>query len=162
MKALSLRQPWAWAVVHGGKRIENRTWRPAKPYGQRLVIHAARTWGTRQKEDLAWIQDNMKLIVPDNLPLGYFVGVATVADCHPNGPEPEDPWAIACKRCWRQASVAACQASPKVCTSGKCSYGWLLDDVVALAEPVPGRGALGLFPVPELALRQILAQLEGR
>lgn len=26
MKGLSLRQPWAWAVVHAGKTIENRRW----------------------------------------------------------------------------------------------------------------------------------------
>jgi len=26
MKALSLRQPWAWLVLHGGKDIENRVW----------------------------------------------------------------------------------------------------------------------------------------
>ena len=28
MKILTLRQPWAWMVVHGGKRIENRAWQP--------------------------------------------------------------------------------------------------------------------------------------
>jgi len=27
MKALSIQQPWAWAVVHAGKDIENRSWR---------------------------------------------------------------------------------------------------------------------------------------
>lgn len=26
MKALTLRQPWAWLVIHGWKNIENRTW----------------------------------------------------------------------------------------------------------------------------------------
>ena len=26
MKALSLRQPFAWAVIHGGKDVENRSW----------------------------------------------------------------------------------------------------------------------------------------
>jgi hypothetical protein len=26
VKGLSLRQPWAWAVVHAGKTIENRRW----------------------------------------------------------------------------------------------------------------------------------------
>ena len=26
MKALSARQPWAWAIIHAGKDIENRTW----------------------------------------------------------------------------------------------------------------------------------------
>lgn len=26
MKALSIRQPWAWLIIHGGKDVENRTW----------------------------------------------------------------------------------------------------------------------------------------
>ena len=26
MKALSIRQPWAWLIVHGYKDIENRSW----------------------------------------------------------------------------------------------------------------------------------------
>ena len=25
MRALTLRQPWSWAVAHAGKRVENRT-----------------------------------------------------------------------------------------------------------------------------------------
>lgn len=24
MKAISVRQPWAWLIIHGGKDIENR------------------------------------------------------------------------------------------------------------------------------------------
>lgn len=24
--ALSVRQPWAWAIIHAGKDIENRSW----------------------------------------------------------------------------------------------------------------------------------------
>ena len=26
MKAVSIRQPWAWAIIHAGKDIENRKW----------------------------------------------------------------------------------------------------------------------------------------
>jgi hypothetical protein len=26
MKALTIKQPWAWAIVHAGKDIENRSW----------------------------------------------------------------------------------------------------------------------------------------
>ena len=26
MKCLSIRQPWAWAIIHAGKDIENRCW----------------------------------------------------------------------------------------------------------------------------------------
>lgn len=39
MKALSVRQPWAWLIVHGGKDIENRTWRT--DYRGPLLIHAS-------------------------------------------------------------------------------------------------------------------------
>lgn len=40
MKALSLTQPWAWLVVHGGKTIENRVWNTK--FRGRFLIHAAR------------------------------------------------------------------------------------------------------------------------
>ena len=41
MKALSVCQPWAWAIVHGIKKVENR-WRPTRHRGP-LVIHASRS-----------------------------------------------------------------------------------------------------------------------
>ena len=37
-KALSVRQPWAWAILHGGKNVENRSW-PTRHRG-RIWIHA--------------------------------------------------------------------------------------------------------------------------
>lgn len=40
MKALSIRQPWAWLIIHGGKDIENRTWH-TKLRG-RFMVHAAK------------------------------------------------------------------------------------------------------------------------
>ncbi len=42
MKALTVRQPWAWAIVHGGKDVENRV--QAWSYRGPLAIHAAATW----------------------------------------------------------------------------------------------------------------------
>ncbi|MQA14935.1 MAG: ASCH domain-containing protein [Pseudonocardiaceae bacterium] len=41
MRALSIRQPWAWAILHAGKDVENRSW-PIR-HRERLVIHAAKT-----------------------------------------------------------------------------------------------------------------------
>ena len=38
MKAISIRQPWAWLVVNRHKDIENRSW-PTKFRG-RLLVHA--------------------------------------------------------------------------------------------------------------------------
>lgn len=31
MKALSIRQPWAWAIIHAGKPVENRDWQDDGP-----------------------------------------------------------------------------------------------------------------------------------
>lgn len=39
MKALSIRQPWAWLIIHGGKDIENRSWH-TKRRG-RFLVHAS-------------------------------------------------------------------------------------------------------------------------
>ena len=38
-----MRQPWPWAILHAGKRIENRTWAPpVEMIGQRFLLHAAK------------------------------------------------------------------------------------------------------------------------
>lgn len=44
MKALSIRQPWAWLIVNGFKDIENRTW--YTNYTGPVLIHAgaSMTW----------------------------------------------------------------------------------------------------------------------
>lgn len=42
MKALSIKQPWAYLIASGTKGIENRTWKcPEKYIGQRVLIHAS-------------------------------------------------------------------------------------------------------------------------
>lgn len=40
MKALSVRPPWAWAIAHAGKRIENRSRRTT--YRGPIAIHASK------------------------------------------------------------------------------------------------------------------------
>lgn len=39
MKAISIRQPWAWLIVNGFKDIENRSWRTK--YRGPVLIHAS-------------------------------------------------------------------------------------------------------------------------
>jgi hypothetical protein len=41
MKALSIQQPWAWAIIHAGKRVENRTW--STRFRGPFFIHAGKT-----------------------------------------------------------------------------------------------------------------------
>ena len=54
-KALSIRQPWAWAIIHAGKDVENRSEAAVKvmagAVGQRIFIHAARTFSRAAFEE---------------------------------------------------------------------------------------------------------------
>ena len=43
--ALSVRQPWAWAIIHAGKDIENRSWQAVNrglDQRGRIAVHAAK------------------------------------------------------------------------------------------------------------------------
>ena len=75
MKALSIQQPWAWAILHAGKDIENRSW-PTNFRG-RILIHAG------QKLDLNGIDFllDRKLDVPLCPEMGGIVGSVEIADC---------------------------------------------------------------------------------
>ena len=54
MRAISVRQPHAWAIIHGGKDVENRSQRAAlrfKPaIGERMLIHASKTMTAAEYE----------------------------------------------------------------------------------------------------------------
>ena len=41
MRVLTVRQPWAWAIIHGGKDVENRTRNLAGAYRGPVAIHVA-------------------------------------------------------------------------------------------------------------------------
>jgi hypothetical protein len=73
MKALTIRQPWAGAIAHQTKRVENRTWKlPAKHHGARILIHAGAE------------PDRAAIVYGEHLAVySAIVAVATLTDdCH--------------------------------------------------------------------------------
>jgi hypothetical protein len=84
-RALSIRQPWAWAILHAGKTIENRTW-PTKYRGP-LLLHA----GQRQDPEGWAALEAMKLELPLSVQTGGIVGAVDLIDCVRNDPS---EWAI--------------------------------------------------------------------
>lgn len=72
MKALTIRQPWAGAIAHGTKRVENRSWKlPAKQLGERILIHA----GARPDKTAQVYGDHLDVY-------SAIIATAVVTDCH--------------------------------------------------------------------------------
>ena len=76
MKTLSIQQPWAWAILHGGKDIENRDW--PTPVRGRILIHAGKKF---DKDECSYIEGNFGVAVPTDLPTGGIVGSVEIVDC---------------------------------------------------------------------------------
>lgn len=133
IRVISVTAWWAWAIVHAGKDIENRTW--STSYRGPLLIHASKTV---LDEDLEIIDSILMEINPSldpdlrhrpGPPAGGIVGRCTLADCVTRH---DSPWFFGL-------------------------YGFVLTDVQATPF-IPMRGRLGIFNAPA----DVLAQLETR
>ena len=84
--ALSVRQPWAWAIVPGGKDFENRDWRKPNPglaFRGRVAIHAS-TGMTRDEYESAadFMRHSCGVVAPQPhlLVRGGIIGSVDVVD----------------------------------------------------------------------------------
>ncbi len=75
LRAISVRQPWAYAIMHRGKDIENKPMRT--DYRGPILIHASLTVESREARKLK--------LDPDGLPTGVIIGVVEIFDCVRNG-----------------------------------------------------------------------------
>ena len=87
MKAISIRQPWAWLIVNGYKDIENRSWRTK--YRGQVLIHASQGVKKSEYERAKELTDLLGITLPTSFETGGIVGVATITDCVEQS---ESPW----------------------------------------------------------------------
>lgn len=124
MKALSIRQPWAWLILNAGKDVENRQWWTS--FRGRFYIHAAK--GMTRDEylngALTLEEIDSRIVLPpfEALERGGIVGTAHLTACVKAS---ESPWFFG-------------------------DYGFELRDVLPLPFR-PYKGALGFFEVPDSA-----------
>jgi hypothetical protein len=84
--ALSVRQPWAWAIMHAGKEIENRDWRPTDPGLHQRVLVAVHVSKTMTRAYYAEAADVMRqgldIICPPaiDLPRGGIICTVEIVD----------------------------------------------------------------------------------
>jgi hypothetical protein len=146
MKAITICQPWAWAIIHGPKRYENRTW-PASYRGP-LLIHAGKSrawlegeepgdWPTLYGIPFDWpTLYGIPFPGRGELVFGAIIGLVDLVDvvqpAQAGGdPFAEGPW------CWRLEN-------PRT------------------VEPIPWRGSLSFFEVPDELVRQATSRLTAQ
>lgn len=148
MKALTIRQPYAWAIAAGMKPVENRTWNTY--HEGPLAIHAAAGVGAKWEFEaaVARVADLMgyrdATVLAGCQVRGAVVAVARLAD-------------VCSAARYRPWSVRdACDCGPWAV--GEHRH-FKLAHVRPLPEPVPVIGSLGLWRLPVAVESAVRAQL---
>jgi hypothetical protein len=139
MKAISIQQPWAWALFHG-KPVENRTWRT--DYRGDLLIHASKVF---DMDGFKWLRSHGYLLddrgaeiirsdkilgyygnnIPSWFDLGCIIGKVNMVDCVVHHPE---EWFFG-------------------------PYGHVYANPIEFKTPIPFKGKLKFFDVPDELIR---------
>jgi len=87
-KALSLRQPWAWLMIHGPKDIENRPLR--WKFRGRILVHAAAGMTRQEYYEAVRFAAERGVTVPPmaELARGGIIGEMTITGCYTAHPSP--------------------------------------------------------------------------
>ncbi|KQR97674.1 MAG: hypothetical protein J0I33_07650 [Microbacterium ginsengisoli] len=147
MRILTVRQPWAWAIIHGGKDVENRTRNIAGSYRGPVAIHVSGRFAedvdspalddaTERWHDQPEADCNRH---PWRLNVGKTIGLVDLVDVHQG---------------------ADCWDTPSFC-SPWADGPWHLSlaNPRPLIEPIPFKGALGLRHLDDDTTARILAQI---
>jgi hypothetical protein len=175
MKSLSLTQPWATLVALGAKTIETRSW--ATRYRGPLAIHAAKGYGpggrrgyfSRCQYDPFKASLGQHLRILDNYncfaaPLGAIVAVCELtAIARVDYYEPQ----IGVVGLWRGPFLNFGDHGEMLPGEPELSFGdysvgrfiWRFANIHALPEPVPCRGARGLWNLDAATLAAVEGQL---
>lgn len=128
MKALTVCQPYAHLIVRGDKLVENREW-PTRYRGP-LLIHAGKSRDWLVDGDLAHFRE-----VGDPMVFGAIVGLADLIDVLPY------------ERI-RRGEFDSAYPWLRDHEHTRGTWCWVLSNVRRAQEPLPWRGAQGLWEMP--------------
>jgi ASCH domain len=132
LRCLAIRQPFAWAVCAGIKRVENRT--ISTPYRGRVAILAS-TSKTNVNEMMR--DSTVGTLNADFFSFGAIIGVATlVAIVEMNRSFESDPDAVG-----------------PLC--------WIFEKAALIPEPIPSKGKLNLYSLTAAESEAVSRQLPG-
>ena len=82
MRVLTVRQPWAWAIIHGGKDVENRTRNIAGGYRGPVAIHAGLAKFEQHNMASHALRAAHGTETDTRMLYGCVIGVADLVDAH--------------------------------------------------------------------------------
>ena len=147
MRILTVKQPYAWGIVHGGKDVENRTRNLAGGYRGLVAIHAGLGWATHGATDrnvIGAVMHANQLDAPiieangyvevdqeEFAPRGAIIGVANLVEVH----------------------HAVDGRNERHCSPWAMDGNWhlILHDRRPLKTPIPYKGGLGLRTITQPA-----------
>ncbi|HEV8573866.1 MAG TPA: ASCH domain-containing protein [Dehalococcoidia bacterium] len=146
MRGLSLSQPWASLIAIGAKSWETRSW--STKYRGWVAIHASQRY-PRECQRLCGGDPFAKHLRNGyGLPTGVILAMARIVAVqttdewreHYNSDRDHDEWRFGDYRPHR--------------------FAWKLEDVRALPKPIPCKGALGLFRLPDPISEELIDFIE--
>lgn len=121
MTCLSVRQPWASLICSGVKDVENRSWKPKKAPG-RILIHA----GASLDKNATGLSQQFLGCTAKKLPISAIIGYVEVYGFTKHSDS-----------AWAGDGTGA-------------EWKWMLRNAKLFKQPIPYKGRLGLFNVPEI------------
>ena len=123
MKAITIRQPWAWAIIYAEKDIENRSWKTN--FRGRVAIHSSASMTREEYEEgcksIRRRKPKIKIPAYEDMVRGAILGTVEIIDCVDNS---DSTW-----------------------FGGE--YGFVLSRPEKLAEPIKCKGALSFWNIPQ-------------
>lgn len=136
MKAITIKQPWATLIALREKQFETRSWQTK--YRGPIAIHAGKAIDKDAYESFKDVLKMYGFTATNQLPTGAVIAIANLVDCH--------------KVIKDDGDIAIMHTGLKI--SGKeydfgnyeeNRFGWELDNVEILNNPIPAKGQLSLW-----------------
>lgn len=150
MKALTVRQPWAFAIAALGKTVENRTWTTS--YRGLLAIHAGARWDSNEAVQRVGELTGVTLVTADT---SAIVAVVDLESIHNS---------VTCIRPVEERHEH--EDGPFTCSRWAIGIGfdngmhhWTLANSRQLKYPISCKGRQGLWDLPDDVEAAVMAQL---
>lgn len=84
MLALSVKQPWAWFILHAGKDCENRSWKFLSKFKGNLLIHAGKGMTKEEYNSAVQFARSIGVVMPipafEDIKRGGIIGMVEVVN----------------------------------------------------------------------------------